>query len=308
MIGTLEFPVIVVTKEAYELSTNETMGSKYKFWFKHEELGRCLYKQARQNLGEDWAEKVAAQLCELLGLPHAVYELAETWEGNRGVVSPNFLLKGGTLFHGNEILTPIVPNYPTSKIYNVSQHTIDIVLRAIRDESVNLPLSWTAPSGIQTSVEVFVGYLLLDAWIGNGDRHHENWGFVRNKAASTLGETVNLAPTYDHASSLGRDLSDEQRQKRSVEAYGNKCFSAFYSSVKDKKTLKTFDVFHRVARCYPEAAYVWLERLESVSKEHTLEIFKRIPSTRISAIATEFALKILELNQGQLLTLKETLT
>jgi len=42
-------------------------------------------------LGEDWAEKVAAELCELLGLPYAAYELASTWQGNRGVVSPNFL-------------------------------------------------------------------------------------------------------------------------------------------------------------------------------------------------------------------------
>ncbi len=58
MIGTPKFPVILVSQEAYELSSQETMGSKYKFWFEHEELGICLYKQARENLGEDWAEKV----------------------------------------------------------------------------------------------------------------------------------------------------------------------------------------------------------------------------------------------------------
>lgn len=306
MIDTPEFPVIIVTQKSYELSTTETMGSKPKFWFEHEELGRCLYKQGRQNLGEDWAEKVAAQLCELLGLPHAVYELAE-WEGNRGVVSPSFIKEGEELVHGNELLSPIVPNYSTSGTYKVSQHTIDIVLKAIKNESINLPLSWTAPSSIQTAVEVFVGYLLLDTWIGNGDRHHENWGFVRKKAASSSRETVHLAPTYDHASSLGRDLSDEQRQTGSVEAYANKCFSAFYRTVDEKKPLKTFDMFRRVAHCYPEATRIWLERLESVSKANTLEIFTQIPSTRISAIAAKFAQEILELNQHKLLTLREKL-
>lgn len=45
MVSTPELKVIIVTKEAYELSENETMGSKYKFWFEHEQLGRCLYKQ-----------------------------------------------------------------------------------------------------------------------------------------------------------------------------------------------------------------------------------------------------------------------
>jgi hypothetical protein len=41
---------------------SEAMGSKYKFWFEHPELGRCLYKQARLDLDEDWAEKVASEL------------------------------------------------------------------------------------------------------------------------------------------------------------------------------------------------------------------------------------------------------
>lgn len=300
-----QFPIIEITHNAYELSSPEMMGSKYKFWFKHEKLGICLYKQARQNLGEDWAEKVAAELASCLELPHAVYELA-SWEGNHGVVSPNFLPEGGTLVHGNELLTSIIPNYPTSGTYRMRQHTIDIVLNVISDESLHLPLGWTSPESIQSAVEVFTGYLLLDAWIGNGDRHHENWGIVRTKASNS-GESIYLAPTFDHASSLGRDLSDEQRQKRSVEAYANKCFSAFYGSVDDNKPLRTFDVFNRVRNYYPEAAHIWLSRLESISKENIVEIFNRIPNTRISSIAAEFAQKILEFNQHKLLTLRNSL-
>ena len=304
---TNEFPVLLVTQKAYEASFSETLGSKYKFWFYHEELGSCLYKQSRANLGEDWAEKVAAELCELLGLPHAVYKLASTWEGNRGVVSPNFLPKSGTLVHGNELLSSIVPNYPAFSTYGVSQHTIDVVLSTIARQSVNLPIDWIPPSGIQTAVDVFVGYLLLDAWIGNGDRHHENWGIVRIKAASTSEETAHLAPTYDHASSLGRNLSDEQRQKRSVEAYANKCFSAFYGSVDHKKTLKTFDVFLLVANCYPKAACMWLARLENITEANILDIFNRISSSRISSEASNFARSILKINKHRLLSLRETL-
>lgn len=303
-----KFPIIIVTQEAYTLSTTETMGSKYKFWFEHPDLGRCLYKQARENLGEDWAEKAASELCELLGIPHANYELAATSEGNRGVVSPSFLPSGDILIHGNELLTPIVPNYPTFETYNLSQHTIDLVLSVISDESINLPIASTVPSGIQKAVEVFVGYLLLDAWIGNGDRHHENWGVVRNKGVPTTSKKVHLAPTYDHASSLGRDLSDSQRQVRSVEAYANKCFSAFYGSEGDKKPLKTVDAFDRAARYYPEAACIWLERLESISEANITEIFQRIPRTRLSPIAADFAQKILEFNQHRLLNLRKTLS
>jgi hypothetical protein len=273
----------------------------YKFWFEHPELGRCLYKQARLDLGvgEEWAEKVASELCELLGIPHANYERAATSEGNRGVVSSYFLPNGETLVHGNELLTQIVPNYPTLATYNLSQHTIDLVLRIISDESVDLPIGWTVASGLQKAVEVLVGYLLLDAWIGNGSRHHENWGVVRNKAvvttsetahiASTTSGTVHLAPTYDHASNYSRDLSDEQRQRRSVEAYPNKCFSAFYDKVDDKKPLKTVDVFDWAVRRYPNAAHIWLKRLEGISKANILDILNRIPNSRISPIAANFA-------------------
>ncbi|MBA2747743.1 MAG: HipA-like protein, partial [Tatlockia sp.] len=244
MISTPEYQVIVVTKENFELRENEDLGTKPKFWFEHEKVD-YLYKQAKPGTGEDWAEKVAAELCEILGLPHAVYELAETWEGKRGVASLKFLQEkeGEALVNGNELLAAIVPNYDTSATYGASQHTIDAMLEAIGKESIKFPPAWTAPSTIKTAVDVFAGYLLLDAWIGNGDRHHENWGVIIKKMMPAATETIYLAPTYDHASSLRRELSDVKRQKRSVESYTNNCYSAFYRSIGDTKTLRTCEVF-----------------------------------------------------------------
>lgn len=212
---------------------------------------------------------------------------------------------GESLVNGNELLAAIVPDYNTSATYRASQHTIDVVLKVLRDESIKLPPSWIAPSNIRTAVDVFLGYLLLDAWIGNGDRHHENWGVIRKKMIPDATETIYLAPTYDHASSLGRELSDESRQKRSVEAYANKCFSAFYLSVGDSKPLKNIDVFTYVAHHHPKATNIWLERLSNITSANILEIFARLPSQIISPIAIDFAQKILEYNQRRLLNLKE---
>lgn len=62
-----QFQIIEVPDDAAE--SEEAMGSKFKFWFKHQDLGKCLFKQVRPNTGEDWSEKVAAELAELLGLP-----------------------------------------------------------------------------------------------------------------------------------------------------------------------------------------------------------------------------------------------
>jgi hypothetical protein len=56
-----KFTVIQVPSDAARVS--EVMGTKRKFWFQDNELGSCLFKFSRQNTGEDWAEKIAAQLC-----------------------------------------------------------------------------------------------------------------------------------------------------------------------------------------------------------------------------------------------------
>jgi len=296
-----KFPIIKVSPDAP--SEGEDLGTKEKFWFHHQSFGRCLYKKARPNTGEDWAEKIAAELCELLGLPHAIYELA-IFKGERGTVSPSFVPEGGSLTFGNEILARIVPKY-LQEYKNPSQHTVEIILNAIGDAAVNLPIDWKPPEGINTVAETFIGYLLLDAWIGNTDRHHENWAFI------ILSDKAHLAPTYDHASSLGRELLDEKRrlklQQKSVTAYVEKCTSAIYACDTYKKPLKTFDAFAVAAGRYPNAARIWLDYLARVSTTDTLKLFHRIQGDRISPTAIEFAHKILELNQSRLLKLRDPL-
>jgi hypothetical protein len=47
--------------------------------------------------------------------------------------------------------------------------------------------------------------------------------------------------------------------------------------------------------------------LEKISANHTLKLFERIPSDRISSTAIEFACKILEINQNKLLEFSKEL-
>ncbi len=296
-----KFPIIEVPLLAPE--SLEEMGTKEKFWYTSGDERRYLYKKARPNTGEDWAEKMASQLCELLGLPHAEYELA-TFNSERGTVSPSFLPEGGSLVLGNEILAPLVADYPSEKSFKVSQHTLENIFTALTQTYVNLPVNWTPPNGITTAAQTFVGYLLLDAWIGNSDRHHENWAFI------SLDDKIYLAPTYDHASSMGREMLDSKRllklENRTVTGYAQKCTSAIYANVGDKKPLKTFDVFCEAQQRYTNAANVWLDNLAQVSSNDILELFESIPSEWISQTAIEFARHILSLNQSRLLRLRDT--
>lgn len=70
----------------------EQLGTKEKFWFSMDtEPKLWLFKFSRAGTGEHWSEKCAAELCHLLGIPHAEYELALI-DGRYGVISPNMIL------------------------------------------------------------------------------------------------------------------------------------------------------------------------------------------------------------------------
>lgn len=293
------FPVIEVPPDAANLP--EQLGTKRKFWFGEIQT---LFKEGRPGTGEDWAEKIACELCRLLGIPHANYELA-LWKGQRGVVSQTFVPSEGRLIHGNELLAKLVPEYPKQKFFRVRQHTIRLVMEfMMRAEAVRPPIGFEPFADVTTNSDVFVGYLMLDAWIGNQDRHHENWGLVLTKERS-----VHLAPSYDHASSLGRNESDEVRQERlttrdrnrGMEHYVERAVSAFYPSLSSAKPLTTLDAFFNAAKQRPRAALSWLMKIGDVSLAETEALFHEVGNDLISPVAIEFAQKMLELNRNRLL-------
>ena len=185
------FHVVEVPSGAPGLT--EQLGTKPKFWY---DDNRRLFKEARAATGEDWAEKVASELCTLLGTPHAIYDLA-IWNGKRGVVTETFVPDGARLVHGNELLGHLVPGYPRTEFFHVRQHTLRRVLAIIGD--VLPPIGFEPFPGVVSGGDIFLGYLMIDTWIANQDRHHENWGLVTVKD-----KKIHLAPSYDHASSLGR--------------------------------------------------------------------------------------------------------
>lgn len=298
-----QYEVIRLTSEQMSQAQEEVMGTRVKFWFDHPQLGHCLFKYIRPDTGEDWSEKIAFELCQLLDLPSAQYELAEAANGDRGVIGVNFLGRSETLVHGNEVLSGMIPNYPTLAKYKAYQHTIGSVMEAIEENSVGFPPSWTAPRSFTDARDLFVGYLLLDAWIGNGDRHHENWGFIRRQ---NFEPSIYLAPTYDNGSCLGRELSDTQRQKKSVESYVNRCKSAFYLNEEDKKSPTVLELFEYAVRQYPQAGREWLSRLEQISEQQIDLILQAFPASRLSEAAANFAKKILLFNKKRLLFLSNS--
>ena len=198
------YPVFDVPADAPEVT--ESLGTKSKFWY---DSSRYLFKAVR-SAGEDWAEKVAAEAAEKIGLPHAEYDLA-VWRSSNGPIdgvrSRNFVPSNAIQILGNELLSQLDADFSGGVTrYRQSTHTIARVVRAFEQYAPALPRDWIPPDWVGTAFDVFLGYLLLDVLVGNTDRHHENWGLVQ----TVIGER-HLAPTFDHASSLGCHLQDGVR-------------------------------------------------------------------------------------------------
>jgi hypothetical protein len=250
----------------------------------------------------DWAERIAAEVCKLLGLPHANYELA-VWRDRPGVVTPLFVPDDGRLILGNELLGRLVKDYDGTQTYEQRQHRVSTVMGVLRRRDIFLLPPAKGNPDLERACDLFCGYLMLDALIGNTDRHHENWGLVRRPPG-----TVELAPTFDHASSLGRNESDENRARRldgrdrayTVARYAARARSALYGSG-DERPLLTIDAFFEAAKLRPVAGKYWLNVLLNSDCAAVESILSQVPSARMSDAAKRFAMEMLRVNKSRLL-------
>lgn len=300
------FPILHLPDEA---EFPEQMGTKFKFWYQDPTLGKVLFKEGRPGTGENWAEKLACELAVMLGMPHAYYDLAE-WRGRLGVCSHSFIPAGGRLIHGNELLGGKLTEAGGRKFYYAQRsHTTSAVLGLLKIQDMVEPPEHFIPDGsISHAVDVFVGYLMFDAWIGNQDRHSENWGFVR------LDRSFHLAPSYDHGSSMARNLSDEERANRlatrdqgySIEHYVTTARSALYPPLGAQgktRPLLTIEAFEQGWRTRPQAGQEWLDKLGAVSDQHTRDAINMVPDNIMTPVAKDFTARLLKSNRDRLLSL-----
>lgn len=301
------FPIRKVDqKQAEDI---EYIGTKRKFWFTSEGR-RYLFKAEERGTGEDWAEKVVCELARLLGIPHVEYDLAHEFEGQipiqPGVICPSFAPRPLSLVMGNQLLLRRDPAYPaaTEKVYGIREYTIDAVADVVA--LLHPPAAeWTSgvPAGIITASATFTGYLMLDAWVANQDRHHQNWGAILD------GGTLRLSPTYDHGASLARNLTDEERKARletrdktrSIEHFAGKARSGFYATPKGSKTMFAVDAFKNFAERDEAPARIWLGKLNGISQNMVEAILAEVPPQRMSPVTRAFTHKLLMINQCRLL-------
>lgn len=271
----------------------EAMGGKRKFWYR--EPGQevdWLFKYPREYTGEHWAEKVAAEIAARLRVLHGRVELARV-ERTRGTTTKSFT-NGRQLFHGNQLLMKKVADYDADRVFGQSGHTLANIWRVMDD--------FQGTDAIYRAKCRFAGFLVLDAVIGNTDRHHENWGLLLRRTQS--GWKGQVAPSFDHASSLGRELQDSTRdrilERRTVGHYSERGRGGIYWSEGDKRGPSPLELVRRAVRNEPEFFRPVSSRLGHLSDDALREVIRRVPSGWISPSARQFAVELMRYNLAQL--------
>src|SRR4051794_8924337 len=131
----------IVDITSWRILSVEEMGSKPKFWVQDPGGPKWLFKHRhRPNVGDDWAEKIAAEVAETLAIPHATVELAR-YQDMPGIISKDLVGTASTreLVLGNSLLVEADPTYPQMNRYHVAEHTIDRVFTALGADYIRLP-------------------------------------------------------------------------------------------------------------------------------------------------------------------------
>ena len=197
----------------------ETVGSRRKFWIPGEDHQDWLLKFPRPGTGEHWAEKVAAEIGRLVDIGTAQVELTQV-QGQPATICRSFLQDEAELddtdspaytwFDGREFLDLSIPGYDFHRIRHNRAHNVKNIVAAILQitaaDSLNSMPRW------DWMLEDLASYAVLDGLIGNTDRHHENW-MVTHREEDGGSVEMYVAPSFDHASSLGRELLDERREQ-----------------------------------------------------------------------------------------------
>lgn len=294
----------IVDVSTWPIGGPEHLGSSEKLWLVDEHEVRWLWKAASFNhdhkvgtfrKGDDWAEWLGTQIAVSLGLPAAPVQLAQR-DGQCGTIGRSFLERDQQLVLGNVLLSEIDAGYPREERGSLTEYTAQAVMNVLGPAGPPVELDggeWTAP-------QVMTGYLMLDALIANRDRHHENWGVVIDSDPSG---SRRLAPTFDHGSSLGFLLSDEDRQSRLVSPDKNRTPEKWAQRARSPfDRQRPAAVFFSAAGLEQQAANEWLARLEAISIDDLRVILDAVPTDRMSSPSREFAIRVLEENRKELLS------
>lgn len=307
-----------VDVSAWPVVATETVGVDARVWLRDDDELTWLYKPVTitsdgHRQGEDWAEKAASHLAALIEVPCAQIELARRGS-EEGTVALNLRPDMWEMHSGAQLLQARgAPGFvPASELRERARrhgdkeglrrrpgHSLANIRNALT--GVQPPPGHSLPESF-TAYDASVGYLVLDAWTGNRDRHDENWAVLRPLIGE---ESDRLCGSYDQAGCLGYNLRDDERLRRlagdtprDLADFASKGDAwRFENSGRPIRTLVELAV-DGVTSASRDAVAYWGETIDRLATLDVAPIFDRLDG--MSVAARMFACRLLEINGRRL--------
>ena len=310
------------------LETPESRGSRIKFWVRVTGMDKpWLLKFPRPVTGEHWAEKVVAEVGHLIGVPCANVELVRPdwqptlaqlptkWQPtpaySLGTICESFVSdKGGPeitgeehhyYYHGSEILQVIFEGYNATLKFNQREHSIKNIvtgMATLMDIGGYNPMPFW-----DEELKTLASYALLDGIVGNTDRHHDNWMVAVIYDGGDM--KIVILPSFDHASSLGRELTDDKRESiltaNSMLDYIRRGRGGVFVNSRRRRALPPLRLAQLLCRWAPAFTRETCDRIEEASEGALAEVVNRVPEAAMSASAKKFAIELIVTSRAELL-------
>ncbi|OBJ81114.1 hypothetical protein [Mycobacterium sp. 1245852.3] len=243
--------------------------------------------------GDDWAEKISAELAHLMRAPAATTELALSVQLSdnqpvRGSISRDVRPSGWVLSAGASRLEEFDDAFDTDTGHG---HTIDAIAHALA--GLNGPPQ--TPYEDWPAFDVFAGYLVLDAWIVNTDRHAYNWALIQAPDGVTR-----LAHSFDHGSALGSGYGEALHARALEEGIDVWCRRGKAFRFPDSGPVTLVDLaLHALQAANPRARAYWMRQISQVSDRACEDIVRSIPD--MSEVTRRFVTEVIAVNRRRLI-------
>jgi len=191
-------------------------------------------------------------------------------------------------------------NYLQAKLVEFEEwskaHELDNILtmniESIYNSLENSFKSYLEDESIEVIKKKFWEMFIVDFYIGNTDRHNNNWGFIYyEKQLDTSCTNMEFAPIFDCGSCLTPILTDEQMEKIMKESgeLNNYVKNAYSAIMENDKKIHSYEY---IKSCENEYCNIALKKLfPKINIEYIFSIINEMP---ISNIRKEFYIIILQ--------------
>jgi hypothetical protein len=243
--------------------------------------------------GDDWAEKISWEVASLMGVPAANTELAVSVQLSdnqrvRGSISRDIRPSGWVLSAGASRLEEFDDAFDTRSCRG---HTLEAIQRGL--DGLGGPPE--TPYESWSAFDVFAGYLALDAWIVNTDRHPCNWALLQAPAG-----VLRLAHSFDHGGALGSGYGEPLHRRALADGVEAWCHRGKAARFPESGPATLVELARQgLELAAPAAREHWVSQISQVSDSACENIVEAVPD--MSEVTRNFVTEVLAVNRRRLI-------